>query len=419
VAVGDFNSDGQPDLAVADDTADGRVSILLNTTPPPVTMSPAVTVSFPQPTGSNGWFSSSPVTGTVTATDRANVTNMSCTGATLSNQTGAGTSTMTGILTISVDGAWQVTCTATDGAGNRGAAPGSTDTATIKLDSIPPTVTWNAAADSCSLPGTNGWCRSTQTASFMAADATSGVASPCSAQGGASCTFAQSTVTEGGGVSISAGRVCDVAGNCSAGLSAGPYKIDHTPPVVSVTSVSDGATYTLGSVPTAGCSTADAISGVASQATVSMSGGTANDVGSFNATCTGATDNAGNTATPVTASYTVHYAFSGFFSPVSNLPVVNSVKAGSAVPLKWSVGRVSALSSAVSVQWSTVSCITLTGTSTAIDSTTTGDSTLRYDASAGQFIDNVATQAAWAGTCSQLTLTLDDGTTHRAYFSFK
>ena len=78
-----------------------------------------------------------------------------------------------------------------------------------------------------------------------------------------------------------------------------------------------------------------------------------------------------------------------------------------------------ALSSFVSLQWSTVSCNTLTGPTDLVDATTTGDTGLRYDATADQFIDNVATAKSWAGTCKILTLTLDDGTTHSANFQFK
>lgn len=81
--------------------------------------------------------------------------------------------------------------------------------------------------------------------------------------------------------------------------------IDQTAPVLAVTGVSNGATYTLGSVPTAACSTTDATSGVATQATVADPGGNGNGTGSFTATCSGAADNAGNPAAPVNVTYTV------------------------------------------------------------------------------------------------------------------
>jgi len=74
-------------------------------------------------------------------------------------------------------------------------------------------------------------------------------------------------------------------------------------------------------------STGDGLSGVLTEATVSVTGGTSIGVGSFTASCTGASDKAGNPGA-ASASYTVVYAFAGFFSPVDNPPVLNIVKAG-------------------------------------------------------------------------------------------
>ena len=50
-----------------------------------------------------------------------------------------------------------------------------------------------------------------------------------------------------------------------------------------------------------------------------------------------ATDLSGNTTT-ITVTYTVGYRFSGFFQPVDNPPITNVVKAGSSVPLVFSLG---------------------------------------------------------------------------------
>jgi len=49
-----------------------------------------------------------------------------------------------------------------------------------------------------------------------------------------------------------------------------------------------------------------------------------------------AVDNADNTDTK-NCSYSVIYNFSGFFRPVDNLPVLNVAKAGSAIPVKFSL----------------------------------------------------------------------------------
>jgi hypothetical protein len=78
-------------------------------------------------------------------------------------------------------------------------------------------------------------------------------------------------------------------------------RIDLHPPVVTVTGVRQGATYPVGRVPVAGCSTSDALSGVATKATLTLWGRS----GHFTATCSGATDNAGNAAPPVSVIYSV------------------------------------------------------------------------------------------------------------------
>jgi hypothetical protein len=78
-------------------------------------------------------------------------------------------------------------------------------------------------------------------------------------------------------------------------------RIDLHPPVVTVTGVRQGASYPMGRVPVSGCSTSDALSGVATKAALTVKGGR----GHFAATCSGATDNAGNAAQPVSVTYSV------------------------------------------------------------------------------------------------------------------
>jgi hypothetical protein len=81
--------------------------------------------------------------------------------------------------------------------------------------------------------------------------------------------------------------------------------VDNDPPKVTVTGVSNGSTYALGRVPTAGCQATDALSGVATPATLSLSGGSRAGTGQFVATCSGAVDKAGNVAAPVSVRFTV------------------------------------------------------------------------------------------------------------------
>jgi hypothetical protein len=112
--------------------------------------------------------------------------------------------------------------------------------------------------------------------------------------------------------------------------------VDTTPPAVTANGVSNGAVYNLGAVPAASCSTTDVATGVAVQATLAITGGTANLVGHFTATCSGAKDIAGNLAPPVSVGYDVHYIFSGFLTDLSpDGPDGKTFKAGSTITVKW------------------------------------------------------------------------------------
>jgi hypothetical protein len=59
-------------------------------------------------------------------------------------------------------------------------------------------------------------------------------------------------------------------------------------------------------------------------------------VGRFTATCAGAVDASGNSAPPVSTSWSVAYVFTGIWSP-KRLEDLRSVKAGSTVPLHWRI----------------------------------------------------------------------------------
>jgi hypothetical protein len=97
----------------------------------------------------------------------------------------------------------------------------------------------------------------------------------------------------GDGVHVLYAASRDGAGNEEVPVSVS-VKIDATGPVVTVTGVTDGATYVAGRVPRVRCATTDALSGVARRATLRTSGGGARKVGLHTATCGGALDRAGN-----------------------------------------------------------------------------------------------------------------------------
>jgi hypothetical protein len=237
----------------------------------------------------------------------------------------------------------------------------------------------------------------------------------------AHCPADQVLSSEGSAVASTAQTAADLAGNTSAPSNVVTVQIDKTAPVVTVTGVSNGANYTLGSVPVAGCDTQDALSGVATPATVSITGGNPDGTGSFTATCSGATDLAGNSS-GASATYTVLYNWSGFFQPVDNLPTINTVNAGQAIPVKFSLGGdfgLNIFASGYPVSQN-VSCGSGgSGSSDPVEETVTaGSSTLQYDPATQSYTYVWKTAKGWAGSCRLLTVRLIDGSEHTALFQF-
>lgn len=202
----------------------------------------------------------------------------------------------------------------------------------------------------------------------------------------------------------------------SAGGSTGPAQVtikrDATAPTVGlVGGPVDGATYYLGldTIPAAPtCSASDATSLIDNCAVTGYSGA----VGVHTVKAT-ATDNAGNSATSSSITYTVaNLTLNGFYEPVNmGTNVVNTVKGGSTVPLKFEVFAGSTELTATSIvetfKTRSVACDS-TATPDEVDITTTGGTSLRYDATGGQFVQNWATPKS-PGTCVRATLTLKGG----------
>ena len=113
------------------------------------------------------------------------------------------------------------------------------------------------------------------------------------------------------------------------------------------------------------------------------------------------------------------YAFTGFFQPVDMGGVVNTVKAGSAVPIKFKLGGYQGMN--ILAPNAPVSAPNACGGSDApIEETVTaGGSSLTWDATAGQYVYVWKTSNFWSGQCRTFSLTLADGTTQKAYFRFK
>ena len=139
-------------------------------------------------------------------------------------------------------------------------------------------------------------------------------------------------------------------------------------------------------------------------------------VGRKTVTLPPATDNVGHTSAPVSCSYDVVYAYSGFFQPIANNGVFNEVKAGSAVPVKFSLGGEQGLGVLDGAPLVTqIVCSAGTVQQTAPVTSTPG---LRYDPIADQYSYVWKTDSGYAGTCQKLTVQLTDGTSHSALFTF-
>jgi hypothetical protein len=114
----------------------------------------------------------------------------------------------------------------------------------------------------------------------------------------------------------------------------------------------------------------------------------------------------------------VIYAWTGFFQPIDNDPTCNSVKAGSAIPVKFSLGGNQGLN--IFASGPSVGPGTCLGSVTdqVEETVTAGQSSLTYDATANQYVYVWKTDKAWAGQAKRLTIVLADHTTHYARFTF-
>ncbi len=115
------------------------------------------------------------------------------------------------------------------------------------------------------------------------------------------------------------------------------------------------------------------------------------------------------------------YDFSGFFAPVDNLPTLNSAKAGSSIPVKFSLGGDQGLNifAGGSPGSQTVACSSGAPIDVIEQTTSAGAGTLQYDSVTDQYTYVWKTQKSWAGTCRQLVVELADGQQHEGQFIFK
>jgi large repetitive protein len=212
-------------------TAAGAALTVFN----PDTTAPVITVNFTAVDGMNGWYKHSPVLGTVSANDtttgNSNVSAISCTDGVnplpVGTLAGIGTPTASGSLSVSGDGAHNISCTATDSAGNSGASAGTAGTPVqVKIDTAPPTGVVGVASRAADH---NGWYTSAVTVNFSGTDSTSGIAS---------CTSTPYSGPDSETASV-LGHCTDNAGN-SSGDMAFNFKYDATAPTAVALSVTAG-----------------------------------------------------------------------------------------------------------------------------------------------------------------------------------
>ena len=120
------------------------------------------------------------------------------------------------------------------------------------------------------------------------------------------------------------------------------------------------------------------------------------------------------------ASGPMLYDFNGFFAPVNNSGFVNKAKAGSAIPVKFSLGGDKGLNifSAGYPKVQTVECDPSLPTDAVEQTQSAGVSSLSYDPVTDQYTYLWKTDKSWKG-CKQLVLVFTDGPQHSALFSFK
>lgn len=295
-----------------------------------------------------------------------------------------------------------VNCSANDLSGNT-----ATGSFTLKVqDTTPPSVLVPANI-TAEATGPSGAIVSF---SASASDIVDGAMTPtCSPASGS--TFALGTTS----VNCSATDAHGNTGSASFDVTVE----DTTPPTLTLPAdMTVPATSAAGVVVTFSATATDLVDGAVAVNCTPASGSTFAP-GTTTVNCS-ATDAHGNTANG-SFKVSVKFQLKGFYSPVDMNDVFNVVKGGSTVPLKFEVFAGSTELTDISVVQSFVQTKIACDTSAVIDEievTTTGGTSLRYDATAGQFIQNWQTPKL-PGTCYRVTMTTDDGSSLVAFFKLK
>lgn len=338
---------------------------------------------------------------------------------TLQHDDGSGWSTVSGAGGLSAtsfavnedEGVWSYRVKAVD---SHGAESGYTESAgTTKVDkSAPnaPSLTVAAGQTPVSAGGVD-WYKDSVTVDVASnGDNPSGAA----ASGVDPSTLGSFAVTANGTSNLSR-TVSDLAGNVSAPGTLTVH-VDAADPTVSISGCPTSSVE-LGSSQSINVSASDGESGLGSDPSGTLSLDTST-VGSHTRTVT-AIDNVGHSKS-ASCTYSVVWPFGGFYSPVNNKPFVNVAKAGSSIPVKFSLGGDRGLGILASGSpTSRVFDPTTTLTPDTIEETLTATPAgLTYDATAQRYQYVWKTDGSWTGY-REFVLRLSDGSVHTAYFQFK
>jgi large repetitive protein len=316
-------------------------------------------------------------------------------------------------------GATTVSCTASDAATN--AATPTSFTVTVR-DTTAPVIAshGDVTAEATSAAGA--------VVSYTA-PATSDVVDGA---GVASCLPASGTQFALGSTTVNC-TATDDASNVATPTSFAVIVADTTAPAIAAHgNVTAVATSAAGAVATyTSPATSDAVDGPGVATCLPASGSTFAP-GSTTVTCN-AVDVAGNHSTPTTFSVIVSFNWSGFYQPIDTRDggkgkdstvvdgvVFNKVKAGSTVPVKFSLGgdmglEIFADSFPKAVK---VNCNANALTDAIEETSAATTSGLKYDATSGQYNYAWKTGTGMANTCQRLEVKFDDGLSYYAFFQF-
>jgi hypothetical protein len=315
---------------------------------------------------------------------------------------GSFAATASGAVNANTPGTYTITYNATDPSGN--AAAPVTRTVNV-VDTLAPVITLNGAN-----PMTVECHTSFTDPGATANDACSGptgVVASGSVNVNVPGSYTITYTSTDGSHSATATRTVNVVDTTAPVISC-PANIVVSLPLNS-TATSMAVTYPAVTA-TDSCSSSVTV-------TTSKASGSVFNVGPTTVTAT-ATDPAGNQSS-CSFTVTVLYNFTGFFQPVDNLPTLNQVNAGRAIPVKFSLSGNKGLNifAPNNPSSGTIPCGANDPVVDITETVTAGSSSLSFGGDQYNYVWK--TESSWAGTCRQLVMQLNDGSIHRANFKFK